>query len=85
MSLQLKKRNIKLSTVALASAAIVVAGVVVVNTFPHVKSSVMAIFSKSKPAPDSELEDSLVDISEWSDENLKSYLQDVCMLRWINP
>lgn len=82
MSLQLKKRNIKLSTVAITGAAVVAAGVILVNTFPHIKASVLSVFGsgKLKKADDDSAEageESLVDVAEWSDENLKSFLQEV--------
>lgn len=83
MSLQLKKRNIKLSTVALAGAAVVATGVILVKTFPHIKSSVLCVFGSGKLKKSSDDDDSVdvgedtLLVSEWSDENLKSFLQEV--------
>lgn len=82
MSLQLKKKNIKLSTVAITGAAVVAAGVILVKTFPHIKASVLCAFGCGKLRKEDEDsadagEESLVDVSEWSDENLKSFLQEV--------
>lgn len=75
MSLRLNKRNLKLSTVAIAGAAVVAAGFVLITTFPHVKTSFLSVLGLRKdhvPA-----DKPVVDLSEWTDEELKSFLQEV--------
>lgn len=79
MSLQLKKRNIKLSTIGIAGAAVVAAGVVLVTTFPHIKSCVLSVFCRGKgPSEDESADDGAADVSEWSVDDLKSFLKEVC-------
>lgn len=79
MSLQLRKRNVKLSTIGLTGAAVVAAGVVLVTTFPHIKTCVLSVFCRGKSQDEDDTTDENVgDVSEWSVDDLKSFLKEVC-------
>lgn len=86
MSLQLKKKGFIPFSFVVTSAAVVAAGFVLVSTYPHIKSVFLSFFRINNEELDHieeidvleiEAGQPLMDVSKWSDEDLKIYLQEV--------
>ncbi|CAH6721484.1 hypothetical protein CLIB1444_06S03246 [[Candida] jaroonii] len=97
MSLNLTKKSNKLRNFGIGGAIVIGTSLIVLNTFPHLKTSILNYIKGgedeevdnepielneeqtiSEPSRDI-AEESMIDVNEWSNDNLKSWLSEVCI------
>lgn len=97
MSLKLTKKSNKLRNFGIGGAIVIGTSLIVLNTFPHLKTSILNYIKGGEDeevdnepielnedqskieTPRDIAEESMVDVNQWSDDNLKSWLLEVCI------